>query len=183
MPIFGDFDNTENSDNFYLGSHAMYEEYVVYDNTPIKTNPSDPTTTGLPQIGLGKTKTSVHVTTPLSDLYLTGTGADQKVIETSGLSDSAVYNPFMDSDDEFMVQNSGGDFFTIAKPDVPPNPDIPSNRDDSKSWIEKNLVLVIVMVIVFIGIIGTLVYFTCIKKKNSYANALYDDDKLMKARI
>ena len=188
LPVFGDFDKdgnvNDNTDNFYLGSHAMYEEYVVYDNTPIKANPADPTAAiAFPQIGLGKIKAGVHVTTPLSDLYLSGTGADQTIKETSLLSDSAVYNPTIDSDDEFMVQNSGGDFFAVKKPINPINPDKPSDGGDSKSWLEKNLVLVIVMIIVMIGIIGTLVYFTCIKKKSSYANALYDDDKLMKARI
>jgi len=34
MPIFATWDTPTNSDNYYLGSHAMYEEYVVYDNHP-----------------------------------------------------------------------------------------------------------------------------------------------------
>lgn len=32
MPLFGNFQDT-NSNEFYLGSHTMYEEYVVYDNS------------------------------------------------------------------------------------------------------------------------------------------------------
>ncbi len=32
FPIFPDMD-TGNKVDYYLGSHAMYEEYVVYDNT------------------------------------------------------------------------------------------------------------------------------------------------------
>ena len=117
-------------------------------------------------------------------MYLSGTGADQVLKVTSELNDSAVYNPLMESDDEFMVQNSGGDFFAITKPDVPPNPDPDTPSGSSKSWLEKNLVLVIVMSIVLVGIIGTLVYFKCIKKKNPYGNALkIDDEMLNKARI
>lgn len=35
FPVFVTDDTTEaNMNNYYLGSHAMYEEYVVYDNTP-----------------------------------------------------------------------------------------------------------------------------------------------------
>lgn len=37
LPIFGDFGNLDNQNNYYLGSHSMYEEYVVYDNTPFDT--------------------------------------------------------------------------------------------------------------------------------------------------
>ena len=38
FPIFGDYGNENtNFNNYYLGSHAMYEEYVVYDNTPYDT--------------------------------------------------------------------------------------------------------------------------------------------------
>jgi len=32
LPIFPDWDNYANTKDYYLGSHAMYEEYVVYDN-------------------------------------------------------------------------------------------------------------------------------------------------------
>lgn len=34
MPIFADIGRpVENSNDYYLGAHTMYEEYVVYDNT------------------------------------------------------------------------------------------------------------------------------------------------------
>lgn len=39
LPIFADWENQEsNSEDYYLGSHTMYEEYVVYDNTPFQVN-------------------------------------------------------------------------------------------------------------------------------------------------
>jgi hypothetical protein len=60
-----------------------------------------------------------------------------------------------------------------------PDPDSP----EVDSWVKKNLVLVIVMGVVLLAVIGIIAYFTCCKKKPSYHNALYDDDKLMKARI
>jgi hypothetical protein len=60
-----------------------------------------------------------------------------------------------------------------------PTPDGPSGD----SWIQKNLVLVIVMGVVLVAIIVIIIYFCFCKQKKGYMNALYDDDKLMKARI
>lgn len=39
MPIFVTTKD-DNSNNFYLGSHAMYEEYVVYDNSLYGNGPT-----------------------------------------------------------------------------------------------------------------------------------------------
>lgn len=51
MPIFMD-SRVTNENDYYLGSHAMYEEYVVYDNTPVKEAAEN-----LPRIGLAKLST------------------------------------------------------------------------------------------------------------------------------
>jgi hypothetical protein len=65
LPIFMDT-RISNDNDYYLGSHAMYEEYVVYDNTQVKDTG---VSTVSAHIGLAKLADAVAVTKPLDDLY------------------------------------------------------------------------------------------------------------------
>jgi len=98
------------------------------------------------------------------------------IAAVDNLDDSSINmpNPLVDP----LLVGSFGDIYDIPAKVDPVNPD-----DVQKSWLEKNIVLVIVIGVVFFAAIVILAYCLCCKQKNGYANALYDDDKLMKARI
>ena len=66
MPIFINIGDPD-SNNFYLGSHTMYEEYVVYDNSLY--GPNGKGNVAYAQIGLAKLSTTVtDVMQPLKDI-------------------------------------------------------------------------------------------------------------------
>jgi len=68
MPIFINMGDAM-SDNFYLGSHTMYEEYVVYDNSLYGDGPNQKGEVAYAQIGLAKlSTTNTDVMQPLKIL-------------------------------------------------------------------------------------------------------------------
>lgn len=106
---------------------------------------------------------------------MNGTGEDQKIVDSNNVKDSSILTP--DEKLNPILFSSMEDIYSIGAPQPAPTPSQP------KSWIEKNIVLVIVMGVIVLGVIAALLYCLCFKQNKSYTGALYDDDKLMKARI
>lgn len=108
---------------------------------------------------------------------MTGEGEDIKIVGANFVvrNDSSI---FTNITDPFVQTFNFTDLYSIAAPPTP----TPDKPDTQTSWLQKNIVLVVVASVILFAVIVVLSYCFC-KKKPSYTTALYDDDKLMKARI
>lgn len=97
------------------------------------------------------------------------------------MSDSSMFKPNKDVNP--LLAEPLSTFYDIAAPPVPDNNDS-GNKPVDKTWLQQNIVLVIVVGVVGFMVLAALLYCLCCKaNKQGYQNALYDEDSSMKARI
>jgi hypothetical protein len=169
----------EVNNDWYMGSHALVNEVIVYDNSPYVENGAKNA-----QIAIAK---SVGIANkPTYKLY-GGNPADStdkvhdNTVQANILADSSVYTPDA-SVNPMIAAAEMKSFYTIGAPPTPD--DGGGGTKPEESWLHHNIVLVIVIGVVGFMVLAALLYCLCCKaNKQGYQNALYDEDSSMKARI